>query len=244
MTWCVLCGSRYVILLLSSPRPTSSTTLSSSCYTMTPPSAKPIFKVRLRGSSLLTSPRWNKGTAFTAAERHRFGLTARLPYAVDTLDQQCQRAYDQLRVHENDIRKNGFLQSLKAQNWVLYYAFIGKYLKELVPIIYTPTEVSAKVNSGVADAYAHQRFIESCRQMRSRSIRICSAGVKGLTLLSPIKIPSKRIFSNRPMDGTSTSLYAQTQKLFSGLEIRASVYVTSSLSIHICYNKNTSRALA
>jgi hypothetical protein len=33
------------------------------------------------------------------------------------------------------------MQSLKDQNWVLYYALIEKYLKELAPIIYTPTEV-------------------------------------------------------------------------------------------------------
>ena len=118
---------------------------------MSPPSKDQIFKVKLRGSALLTSPRWNKGTAFTTIERHRFGLTGRLPYAVNSLDQQCQRAYDQLRAHDSDICKNAFLQSLKAQNWVLYYALIGSHLKELMPIIYTPTEVSISPLSPKSD---------------------------------------------------------------------------------------------
>ena len=35
---------------------------------------------------------------------------------------------------------------MKAQNWVLYYALIGRHLKELMPIIYTPTEADAIAN--------------------------------------------------------------------------------------------------
>lgn len=106
--------------------------------------AEPVFRVALRGEVILTSPRWNKGTAFTMEERKAFGLTGRLPFRVNTLDDQCQRAYDQLYSYENkaDLSKNTFLQSMKEQNWVLYYALIGRHLKELMPIIYTPTEVS------------------------------------------------------------------------------------------------------
>ena len=102
---------------------------------------KQVFRVALRGDALLTSPRWNKGTAFTTEERHAFGLTGRLPYRVNTVEEQVERAYDQLQ-GRSDIGKNSFLQSMKAQNWVLYYSLIGKHLHELVPIIYTPTEVS------------------------------------------------------------------------------------------------------
>ena len=77
----------------------------------------------------------------SASERRQFGLTGRLPYTVNTLDQQCARASDQLTSHENDLQKNAFLQSLKEQNIVLYYAMLTRNLKELMPIIYTPTEV-------------------------------------------------------------------------------------------------------
>ncbi|KAG1886284.1 hypothetical protein F4604DRAFT_1725599 [Suillus subluteus] len=105
-----------------------------------------IFKVALRGETLLTSPRWNKGTAFTKQERNDFGLTGRLPYRVNTIEEQCDRAYDQLSSRESPIQKNSFLQSLKEQNWVLYYSLLSRHLKESTPIIYTPTEAEAIEN--------------------------------------------------------------------------------------------------
>ncbi|KAK0430863.1 hypothetical protein EV421DRAFT_1856031 [Armillaria borealis] len=106
-------------------------------------SSKPQYNVALHGDAILTSSRWNKGTAFTMAERKTFGLTGRLPYRVNTLDEQCQRAYDQLQARDSPLRKNSFLQSLKNQNWVLYFALLSRHLSELVPIIYTPTEADA-----------------------------------------------------------------------------------------------------
>ncbi|KAF9461972.1 hypothetical protein BDZ94DRAFT_1262643 [Collybia nuda] len=106
----------------------------------------PVFHVALRGDGILTSPRFNKGTAFTVSERKAFGLTGRLPSRVNTLPEQCQRAYAQLQARESPIRKNSFLQSLKDQNWVLYYSLISEHLRELVPIIYTPTEAEAISN--------------------------------------------------------------------------------------------------
>ena len=101
----------------------------------------PQFRVALKGDAILTSPQWNKGTAFTVEERKALGLTGRLPFRVNTLEEQCERAYDQLESREEPLRKNTFLQSLKDQNWVLYYALLSRHLTELIPIIYTPTEV-------------------------------------------------------------------------------------------------------
>ncbi len=101
-----------------------------------------VLRVALRGDSILTHPRFNKGTAFTSSERRAFGLAGRLPYCINTLEEQCQRAYDQLSTREEPIRKNTFLQSVKDQNWVLYYGLVSRHLRELIPIIYTPTQVS------------------------------------------------------------------------------------------------------
>ena len=106
-----------------------------------------VLRVALRGDAILTHPRFNKGTAFTIDERKAFGLTGRLPFRVNTLDEQCDRAYDQLEARDEPLRKNTFLQSLKDQNWVLYYALLSRHLTELIPIIYTPTEVSGGDNS-------------------------------------------------------------------------------------------------
>ncbi|KAJ7492274.1 hypothetical protein FB451DRAFT_1336243 [Mycena latifolia] len=99
-----------------------------------------VFRVALRGDELLNNPRFNKGTAFTIAERKAFGLTGRLPSKVNTLDEQCERAYMQLEGRDSAIRKNSFLQSMKSQNLVLYYTLLSR------PIIYTPTEAEAISN--------------------------------------------------------------------------------------------------
>src|SRR5260370_29988877 len=100
-----------------------------------------IFRVALRGDAILPNPHWNKGTAFTVNERKQLGLIGRLPYQVNTLDHQCERAYDQLSSRDSPLRKNSFLQSLKEQNTVLFYQLLLRHLRELMPIIYTPTEV-------------------------------------------------------------------------------------------------------
>ena len=106
-----------------------------------PPKSKTQHRIALRGDAILTSPRWNKGTAFSIEERKAFGLTGRLPFRVNTLEEQCDRAYQQYLSREAPLRKNTFLQSLKDQNWVLYYALLSRHLQEMTPIIYTPTEV-------------------------------------------------------------------------------------------------------
>ncbi|KAJ2930342.1 hypothetical protein H1R20_g6763, partial [Candolleomyces eurysporus] len=104
------------------------------------------LRVALRGESLLSSPRFNKGTGFTQAERVAFGLHGRLPYQANTLNEQIERAYGQLQTRDSPIRKNTFLQSLKDQNWTLYYGLLSRNLKELVPVIYTPTQGDAIAN--------------------------------------------------------------------------------------------------
>lgn len=128
------------------------------------------FRIALRESGILTSPRFNKGSAFTREERAAFGLTGRLPQRVNTLEEQCERAYEQYQdagaVHKanNDsaedrdgkeekdlarsrLMQNKFLDSLKQQNWVLYYGLIKEHLGEMIPVIYTPTEVRLFVSS-------------------------------------------------------------------------------------------------
>ncbi|KIJ91954.1 hypothetical protein K443DRAFT_126082, partial [Laccaria amethystina LaAM-08-1] len=107
---------------------------------------KPPLRIAVRGESLLTSPRFNKGAGFPASERTAFGLIGRLPYRTNTLDEQCERAYEQLNSRDSAIRKNTFLQSLKEQNWTLYYSLLARHLKELAPVIYTPTEAEAIAN--------------------------------------------------------------------------------------------------
>lgn len=56
-----------------------------------------IFKVALTGDALLNNPRLNKGMGFTLKEREEFDLVGRLPSAYNSLEDQCARAYDQVR---------------------------------------------------------------------------------------------------------------------------------------------------
>ena len=47
------------------------------------------------GRALLRDPRYNRGTAFTHAQRSALGLEGLLPAGVQTLEQQSNRAYEQ-----------------------------------------------------------------------------------------------------------------------------------------------------
>ncbi|KAF4497343.1 malate dehydrogenase (oxaloacetate-decarboxylating) [Fusarium agapanthi] len=97
----------------------------------------------LSGTSLLNTPYLNKGSAFPPDERREFNLTGLLPQGVQTLEQQCKRAYEQYSSRPDDLAKNTFLTSLKDQNEVLYYKL---HLDEMMSIVYTPTEGDAIQN--------------------------------------------------------------------------------------------------
>ena len=89
--------------------------------------------------AILTDPLLNHGVAFTAAERKALALTGRLPSAVLTLDQQAQRAYQQLQAQPNDLAKNVYMEQLHDRNEVLYYKVLADHLTELLPVVYDPT---------------------------------------------------------------------------------------------------------
>ncbi|KKK25625.1 putative malate dehydrogenase [Aspergillus rambellii] len=104
------------------------------------------IECRYEGTALLHNSYLNKGTAFPDDERKEFNLIGLLPPNVQTLDEQVERAYQQYKTRVDDLAKNTFLASLKAQNEVLYYRLIQTYLKEMFSVIYTPTEADAIQN--------------------------------------------------------------------------------------------------
>jgi malate dehydrogenase (oxaloacetate-decarboxylating) len=75
----------------------------------------------VKGTVLLNTPYFNRGSAHTAEEREEFGLTGLLPESIQTLEQQIKRAYEQYSTRKDDLSKNTFLTSLKEQNAVLYF---------------------------------------------------------------------------------------------------------------------------
>ncbi len=97
-----------------------------------------MIRTRLRGIDLLRDPRLNKGTAFTEAERDRFGLHGLLPPHVGTLEDQVTRRRGRLANIESDFRRYRFLRDLQDSNETLFYALLQDDLESLLPIVYTP----------------------------------------------------------------------------------------------------------
>ena len=93
----------------------------------------------LSGYELLADPQFNKGTAFSEAERDAFDLHGLLPPSVLTLDEQVSRRLQALRGYETDLERYAFLRELQDTNETLFYALLVSNLEELLPIVYTPT---------------------------------------------------------------------------------------------------------
>lgn len=111
----------------------------------------------LRGFQLLNLPIFNKGSAFTEEERSAFGLNGLLPLKVNTLNEQVDRAYAQYLYLKTPLAKNDFCTLMRMQNKVLYYELVRRHIREMLPIIYTPTEGDAIA------AYSHRfRKPEGC----------------------------------------------------------------------------------
>jgi malate dehydrogenase (oxaloacetate-decarboxylating) len=108
-------------------------------YELVQSPAGTVARVRIRGSSILSSPLLNRGTAFTTEERQTLGLTGLLPHAVSTMEQQLRRTYAQFGRQSDDLGKNVYLANLRDRNEVLFYRLLTEHLEEMLPIVYTPT---------------------------------------------------------------------------------------------------------
>jgi malate dehydrogenase (oxaloacetate-decarboxylating)(NADP+) len=108
-----------------------------------------------RGLSLHHDPHLNKGIAFTQAERDALGLRGLLPARVLSLDAQVMRVLNNLRRKPNDLEKYIFTMALLDRNETLFYRLVQDNLKELMPIIYTPTVGQACLEYG--QIFQHSR---------------------------------------------------------------------------------------
>ena len=99
----------------------------------------------LRGTALLTDPMRNKGTAFTLPERADLGLTGLLPPAVETLDQQADRAYAAYLGYDKPLNRHIYLRQLQDTNEVLFHYLLIQHIEEMMPVIYTPTVGDASI---------------------------------------------------------------------------------------------------
>jgi malate dehydrogenase (oxaloacetate-decarboxylating) len=98
-----------------------------------------VARIHARGAAVLTTPRINRGTAFTLEERRELGLTGLLPSGVSTLDRQVRRTYAQYHSQASDLAKWVYLANLRDRNEVLFYRLLSEHIEEMLPVVYTPT---------------------------------------------------------------------------------------------------------
>ncbi len=92
----------------------------------------------LTGTHLIDTPLLNKGTAFTAQERHLLLLDGLLPPHYETIDQQVDRCYQAFSGQPTDLEKHVYLRNLQDTNETLFYRLMLDHITEMMPIIYTP----------------------------------------------------------------------------------------------------------
>lgn len=95
--------------------------------------------VDVTGRQLLANRYLNKGTAFTAEERLRFGIDGLIPPVIEDLDTQLTRVAGEYADKSTDVERHVFLRALQDRNSVLFYSYVQRNLEELLPIVYTPT---------------------------------------------------------------------------------------------------------
>jgi len=91
------------------------------------------------GYQILQQPHWNKGLSFTPEERVSKNLTGLIPHVMESLQTQCARAMKMINSRQTPIDKYLYLSSLKGQNVDLFYRLVMDNIRELMPLVYTPT---------------------------------------------------------------------------------------------------------
>jgi malate dehydrogenase (oxaloacetate-decarboxylating) len=129
----------------------------------------------LRGTHLLDTPIWNKGTAFDDHERVALGLQGLLPPHVESLQQQSIRAYEAFKTKSTDLGRHIYLRQLQDTNETLFYRLLLDHVEEMMPIVYTPTV-----------GLACQQFSHIYRRPR------------GLSISYPLRDSITEVLRNRP----------------------------------------------
>nr|WP_086939374.1 NAD-dependent malic enzyme [Thaumasiovibrio occultus] len=108
-------------------------------------SKRPLY-IPYAGPALLETPLLNKGSAFTTEERMFFNLEGLLPEAIETIEEQAERAYKQYQMFDNDMDRHIYLRNIQDTNETLYFRLLQNHITEMMPIIYTPTVGAACEN--------------------------------------------------------------------------------------------------
>lgn len=91
---------------------------------------------------------YNKGLAFTQAERQALRIEGLLPPAFLTQDVQVARIEKAYRKYDVPINRYRYLLQIADTNEKLFYRVLQKNVEELLPVVYTPTVGQACMEFG------------------------------------------------------------------------------------------------
>lgn len=97
----------------------------------------------MRGFQILNDPFLNRGTAFTEAERRKYGLIGLLPPRVKTIDEQAAEMYALYQSKGSLIEKRHFLMEIFNHNRTLFFNLMVRHIDEFMPIVYDPVIAEA-----------------------------------------------------------------------------------------------------
>jgi malate dehydrogenase (oxaloacetate-decarboxylating)(NADP+) len=120
----------------------------------------------LRGQAMLNDSVQNKGTAFSADERRRYGLEGLLPSSVEGIDRQLERVMQHLDAKPSDLERYIYLIGLADRNETLFYRTLMSDPVRFVPIVYDPTIADACLTFG--HIYRRSRGMYITRDMKGR----------------------------------------------------------------------------
>src|ERR1039458_10366712 len=78
----------------------------------------------VKGVDWLHNPVFNKGTAFTEAERDALGLRGLLPPHVQSMDEQARRVMENFRSKSSDLERYIQIVGLQDRNETLFYRVV------------------------------------------------------------------------------------------------------------------------
>jgi malate dehydrogenase (oxaloacetate-decarboxylating) len=142
------------------------------------------------GQAKLFDALTTKGTAFTHAERRKYGLLGLLPLAEKSLEQQVEHCWNEFSTRRNDLDKHIYLRALQDRNETLFYRVLRDHIPETMPIVYTPT---------VGEAC--QRFSEIYRRPR------------GLFVSYPERAYLREVLRNRPHPDVDVIVVTDGQRI-------------------------------
>lgn len=107
-----------------------------------------VHSKELGGKQLIMDSSTNQGMAFDITTRQTLNMQGLLPPRVMTQQEQIQLCWNAFHKCESNIEKYNWLSDLSNRNEKLFYAMLQSDLKQLVPIVYTPTVGEACQNYG------------------------------------------------------------------------------------------------